>query len=958
MAKKSALAIEFEKVASVYKKPDEIIAFFESKTAKERKELWEILIKEKNDGGFLCEHDCWPVYKTLFEKKYISDSLKPAEFSFVLADFWYFIEYKFSNLKKLATHLAKEKLLLDGIWLMFGQASEAYPFGRVDKDWDQCWTNAFLELVEQKAVDRSRLMDALLDTLKQGYSDYQARWYAQMFQALKPSPSEIAARNTVFATLLESRTSSTALFAFEYFEFLDKNGLSDDAMFLKHCAAILRDKSKAKVGRVLKYIEKAIFHSPSLSKSATEALLQTLKHESPEIQASAIKIFRKNPTLLTESVTESIKKLAPSLAPSVRAELKGIDISSKSPPQKNSTIKSTEPLRKTRIPERLTGLPVLKPIQSVDGLIDLALKILADPSDNMEHELFLDGLDRLHDKRDNDFERKTSSICKKIIKDTSMTGIMPIHSWTERDSNDDVLEIGCYGHALCALMAIWLAESRTIHPNGDISIIFNGGKTILSFRSGPTIDALFICRTANLARRICNGITQQPLSTPTHAGGWIDPVVFVKRLLLKFGEKNAYYDMLDYIYALYRLAPDQRQEALKLLKGKEDRLFSKTLKYLLGDSDVSFTKTEIHDAAMTSESIPTDAEEKARKIMEAIFEPYSQRVLGFLGQLHGQSSKERMASLEKQRTNTKFQVEIEVLRELAAHMSFDCPELMDEKKSDPNSEKEAALKEKKRLDGVIQKSLITAALRLRDPSSDPIRYSLEQFPASPPEQSRWNKRNKDNDYFPLYYIHKPYEQPMHYENTWVVAQIRWRTTVFPSHRESLYWHALLPLIEHIEAGGNYQGPNGFIEPLLDPQEPMGEAATAATLVALAAKQQSLSTLAQDILIAAIGDGRLDSQRLAVVVDFHLRNELPKTNRWIEKFAVIADVSLEHAAVIRAMLERCLPAIPTKQLGPFVDLLYELSVAAEAPITEPTTTDFLKKLTGKNGQTAKKLLAIQ
>ncbi|MCL2742410.1 MAG: hypothetical protein FWE67_01015 [Planctomycetaceae bacterium] len=108
-------------------------------------------------------------------------------------------------------------------------------------------------------------------------------------------------------------------------------------------------------------------------------------------------------------------------------------------------------------------------------------------------------------------------------------------------------------------------------------------------------------------------------------------------------------------------------------------------------------------------------------------------------------------------------------------------------------------------------------------------------------------------------------------------------------------------------------------------------------------------------IAAIADGRLDAPVFAAAVDFHLRNELPKTNRWSEKSNVISAVSPDRVAVVREMLERTLPDFPPKQLVPFIELLYELCVGCGVPVMTPQTLEFLKRLTGKPAQIAKKML---
>ncbi len=854
--------------------------------------------------------------------------------------------------------LAMPDFLETEIWRIFELPLNAAPLREDQYSHRPQWKTAFVDLANNNEIDRPRLFRSLVDMLHRGMNEPAIKWCIGVFKDSKPTDKEIAAMFDGFPPLLDSRQAPVYTFACDIILKVGKANASFDEMIVAPLQMMLQDKSKTRAKQCLSLLETILKRSARLYDKVFSGMLAGLHHEAAEIQSTALKLVQKYRKPDDSQTTELLRNIASSLAPSVQKEL-NVDISSPT----TTVAKPVKALPKPESPDstgRLRHLAKLQPVQTVEELVDLALKIIESPIDCDEHELLLDGLDRLHDRRGDDFIKKTSSIRKIVLRDTNPIGIFPIHSWSGKYHDEDPVEIDLYGYYLSAIIVLWVADERSMSPDGAIIYAtFEGKRTALDFIGHPNLEVIFGNRITHLARRMCNGITHQSLSTPTHSGGWIDPVVFVERINAD-PNNLATHDLNDYILALYRLAPDRRSEALTLLENdKDENIFTTTLKFLLGDPHYSYTEDDILKGEPSVKTEKNPWKEKALYHLEHATEAASRRAIGFVKRLQFLTSEERQKSLENLRSNPTPFVEFEVAKELASLLSLHYPELEPEADVDTTVKAMKEEMETKRQEMLLRHALITAAIRVRNPSTDPIRYSTNAYPDGEKSiRTRFLKRNSDKDYFPLYYMHKPFLQPRHYENKWVTGLVRWRMTVFPSHREPLYWNAIYSLTEQIEAGGNYLAPHGFLEPLLDLPEPMGVGATAATLVALAAKPQGLSMLAQDVLIAAIGDGRLNPQCLSTAVTLHLRQELPKTNRWNERFSVIANVSPEHAAVIRQMLESTLPVFPAKQLAPLVALFHELSVATGTPVSETTTIDFLKKLTGKNGQTAKKLLAIQ
>jgi hypothetical protein len=87
-------------------------------------------------------------------------------------------------------------------------------------------------------------------------------------------------------------------------------------------------------------------------------------------------------------------------------------------------------------------------------------------------------------------------------------------------------------------------------------------------------------RSLAVAHRAAQRLPRPLWSAPTHRGGWIDPLVLVQRLVAwqKLGEEPP---AIDAALALLRLAPDNRQQALKQL-GKQPGEFADAVRYALG----------------------------------------------------------------------------------------------------------------------------------------------------------------------------------------------------------------------------------------------------------------------------------------------------------------------------------------------------------------------------------------
>ena len=191
----------------------------------------------------------------------------------------------------------------------------------------------------------------------------------------------------------------------------------------------------------------------------------------------------------------------------------------------------------------------LEQIDDLDALIDLCSRLIENPEPAEDLDRCVDAISRLCDQRPSDFAKRTAPLTARVQNRFDGLRQFPRLSllWFQR------IALG------------WLTGKD--ESSGFMS--FSEG--LLGFTS------LWVRATT---RRIAEGRAAPLLATPTHAGGWIDPRVFVERYhrwcRLPFAMPTE-----DLILALLRLAPDHRAEALAAARDLRDEPGA-AIRYALG----------------------------------------------------------------------------------------------------------------------------------------------------------------------------------------------------------------------------------------------------------------------------------------------------------------------------------------------------------------------------------------
>jgi hypothetical protein len=210
-------------------------------------------------------------------------------------------------------------------------------------------------------------------------------------------------------------------------------------------------------------------------------------------------------------------------------------------------------------------------------------------------------------------------------------------------------------------------------------------------------------------------------------------------------------------------------------------------------------------------------------------------------------------------------------------------------------------------------------------------------------------------------------------------------SLWPSGPECFCACGAQQLLQAIESSSDWQGCRGYLQPLFDPDFPLGPMARLSLCLSLNAKLPEVAGLATDAIVAAIDDGRLDADTLgeslgnvwqATVETYlygpkvdpykNLKHLVPfvKPSRWVKGLGDVARISPMHARIIARAIEIFLAAETSPDrapasLLPFLELLRETSVESGRAIS----ADAHKYLSGlgtggKTGRVVKELLALR
>jgi hypothetical protein len=184
-----------------------------------------------------------------------------------------------------------------------------------------------------------------------------------------------------------------------------------------------------------------------------------------------------------------------------------------------------------------------------------------------------------------------------------------------------------------------------------------------------------------------------------------------------------------------------------------------------------------------------------------------------------------------------------------------------------------------------------------------------------------------------------------YHPRWSLDDGRWVATIWPLGSETFFAAGAEWLLGIDLQPRDFLRFRPFVEPLLDPDVPIGPMGRLVLASALSSGRPELQGLGVDALIAAIDDGRIDGRNLGAALQRLVADGLAKGPRIAKALREAARVSPLHAGVTARALQIALivPDPSTRDLNVLLELLKELLIEIGERISDREVEAFLRSL---------------
>ncbi len=407
----------------------------------------------------------------------------------------------------LDTLRANPDLLVEDVWRVFEvEGGGEHSLAAHDKyaGADAGWRAALVALVADGTLDRDRVLDAGLDALQRGFAPFRSQWFSAFHEALAPTPGERAARASTYLALCAGPVGPTVSMALKALTSVQKVGGLDPVEVVATIGPALLAPAKGSARKALALLAKA--GDASDRHGAAVVMVEALGHPATEVQAAAFEQLRRwSPDGAAPDVADRVRALAGGCHVSVRA---GLEAWAGAEPGAGNVSHgapaSSPPVRHLDITTVDWSAPdrALAPIRDLDDLFERASAAMEHPADPDEIECVLAAL-AAFEPGELGADGRAKTLASRAAK---------------LQANPD----RCAQAFVAACIVARLAPDAWIEPRWRQDAP-TAGAVVLDELLERRLDAL----AASFRVRSPVGL----LATPTHRGGWIDPVVLVDRLL-------------------------------------------------------------------------------------------------------------------------------------------------------------------------------------------------------------------------------------------------------------------------------------------------------------------------------------------------------------------------------------------------------------------------------------------
>lgn len=811
----------------------------------------------------------------------------------------------------LSERLIAEPDMLDDVWRLFEIESQAFNTeGWITKnapDNYETWPDALVRLSEKGLLDRQRLLDASLQGLLLDLKQNQLSGFHKFHERLSPTKEELEARQADYLALMSHPVGHVIKFALKMTGLMEKEKILDKKAFLSEVTALFMHEGKGNAIRALKMIDRMIKKEGHLVSLGLSSVTEGLKHADSDVQGTAMEILKKYQSAMTDDHKEDLSNSLDFVAAAVKHEV-SVLIGNKTLTETESTCdaEGSEEDLKNKLASLSEGektalgfgnlktfdsgagflppisshimdhniLPTLEPLKPIGDLDELISAVshaveITETADLVEQ--IIDGISRFCDRHPDDFNSKVAPLLNRL------------ESGGGFGAQEGLVDsYGGFRLAMADLILTWLTKDLYHSPDNKYF---------------SQVDMLVpsITRIRDITSRVVKREAKQLMATPTHWGGWIDPMIWIERII-RAERDNITYDRMDFCLSFLRLTPDNRNEARRYLSKLPEKV-RRVVDFALGGQVV----TSYDDRSDYDIWISAARGRDPYANWAQFFQPFK---------LNDSWPDSVYPAIYKWNPYTKDEGTYKF-----SYMDIDITcEASPEKKDDSGKEGgvRATLDKIGNIFGVQKRTNWESI-----PSAGLSRRSILQYSWSTDINTSW--------------------------------VVNWLKCQWPLNPESVYMQGADQMMRRIDMDGSTLEPShGFFYGLFEKKRPWREPAHLMICMGLVGKDADSRGLAIDAVVEGIEDGRADISLLSDILVKLADGGWLKLNRLADNLLHIARTSAIHAWAVSHLIQGWLLHVSLTQHNLFkmLETLLEVQFIIKQPL-DNKTGEILSSLTGSS-----------
>jgi len=407
------------------------------------------------------------------------------------------------------------------------------------------WSALLMALADDGITTRADLLDRTLGALEKDWPPYRAGWFSRFHGELEPSVAQLRANLPRYLALCASRIAPTVTLALDVLRQLDADAPIDADTLLEALRPAMASSVKGQLEAVLRLLDRLVARAPSLAAHASDVAAMGLLHENAKMQADVL--ARLAAWRFDDAVRDRLAGLAGGVAATNRVALQALLGAAATPTAAPAAARSSLPAPGGGPADPLAPERLLAPIADLQDLADTIAHVFEHPDDVDGFERAIAGLAMAGPIAD------AKPLFGPVLKRAArMRALLP--------------------RELARLLRFVVAGE--VAP-GSIGRDYSG--------SACQVDRHLVGRINDLVLGTVGGHRLEPLSTPTHRGGFIAPDRLVARAQAH-DAAGATPSEDEQVRALLRLAPGPAPAALAVARTLADGAFARALRYALGDA--------------------------------------------------------------------------------------------------------------------------------------------------------------------------------------------------------------------------------------------------------------------------------------------------------------------------------------------------------------------------------------